>query len=137
VLGDRHEHLADAPVGDPVGHRDAAAGLADAQQLGRGLLVFGGEHRAEDRDHHVEGTVAEGQVGGVALDELDLEPLGRGPLARPLDQRRDEVDPHRVAPGPPRRGEGAVAAAAGDASRTRSSATIRAASTSSSATILI
>ncbi len=114
MLGDHREEAAYRTVRNPVGHPDPAAGLAGAQQLGRGLLLFGREHRAEDRDHDVELALAEGQVGGVALDELDIEPLGRCALAPALEQGRDEVDSHRVAPGPPRRGQRAVAAAAGD-----------------------
>ena len=71
VLGDDAEELADRAVGDPVGHADAATRLADPQQLVRCLLLVGGEHRAEDGGDHVELAVAEGKLGGVALDELD------------------------------------------------------------------
>ena len=76
--------------------------------------LFGREHRAEDRDHDVELALAEGEVGGVALDELDLESLGRRALAPALEQGGDEVDADRVAPRSSRRGKRAVAAAAGD-----------------------
>ena len=76
--------------------------------------LFGREHRAEDRDHDVELALAEGKVGGVSLDEIDLEPLGGGTLTPALEQGGDEVDADRVAPGAPRRGKGAVATAAGD-----------------------
>ena len=114
MLGDDSKRSLDGTVGDPVGHPDPAAGLADAQQLGRGLLLVGREHRAEDRGDDVELAVAEGEVRGVALDELDVEPLGRCALAAALEQGRDEVDAHHVAPRAPRRRDRAVAAAAGD-----------------------
>jgi hypothetical protein len=114
VLGDRHEHLADAAVRRPVRHPDPAAGLAHPQQLRRSLGLVGGEHRAEDRHHHVELPVREGQVGGVGLDELDLETIGGGSLAAALEQRRDEVGADHAAPRAPGRGDRAVAAAAGD-----------------------
>ncbi len=55
-----------------------------------------------------------GSVLGVGLDELDVEALGRGPFAPPLEQRRDEVGADRAAPGAPRRRDRPVAAAAGD-----------------------
>ena len=58
--------------------------------------------------------VLEGKVLGVGLDELDLEPLGRRALAAALEQGRDVVGADRAAPGPPRRRDRAVAAAAGD-----------------------
>ena len=104
----------EAAVGDPVGHPDPAAGPDHAEQLGGGPLLVGGEHRAEDRHRDVEARVLEGERLRVGLDELDLEALGGGPFAPPLEQGRDEVAADRAAPGPPRRGERPVAAAAGD-----------------------
>ncbi len=76
--------------------------------------MFGGEHRTEDRDHDVELALAEGKVGGVSLDELDLESLRSGALPPTLEQGGDEVHPNRVAPGSSGCGERTVAAAAGD-----------------------
>jgi hypothetical protein len=45
------------------------------------------------------------------LYELDVEALGRGLLAPPLQQRGDEVGADGVAPGAPRRRDRPVAAA--------------------------
>ena len=76
--------------------------------------MVGGEHRPEDRHRHVELTVGERQVLGVSLDELDAEALGRGAFAAALQQRRDVVGADHATPAAPRRGDRAVAAAAGD-----------------------
>ena len=89
-------------------------GLQTRSSSAAAFSCSGGEHRAEDREDDVELGVAEGQVGGVALDELDVETLGGRALAPALEQGRDEVDADGVAPGPPRGRERRVAAAAGD-----------------------
>ena len=104
----------EAAVGDPVGHPDPAAGLDHAEELVGGPLLVGGEHRAEDRHRDVEARVLERERLRLALDEFDVEPLGGGPLAPPLEQGGDEIAADRVAPGPPRRRDRPVAAAAGD-----------------------
>ena len=106
--------LPTAPSGVQLAIPIRPPGLTTAQQLGGRLRLVGGEHRAEDRHRHVEARVLEGQVLGVGLDELDLEPLGRGTLAAALEQGRDVVGADRVAPGAPRRRDRPVAAAAGD-----------------------
>ena len=75
--------------------------------------VVRGEHDPVDREHGVEGGVGEGEVLRVALDELDVEVLGRGADPTALEQRRDVVDADDLAAPPGGRDRG-VAAAGGD-----------------------
>ncbi len=113
VGADRAEHLADEPIGGPAGERDGAAGAADPEQLGGGLRVIRGEHGSEDRRDGIERGVREGQLLGVALEQLHGEVLGRRALAAPLEQGRNVVDADGRAAEPGRRDRG-VAAARGD-----------------------
>ncbi len=109
----REHAAADEPLRCPVGHPDPPARPADSQQLCRCLLLVRREHGAEGRKHDVERGVVERERLRVALDELDLEPLGGGALPPMREQLGDVVDPHRLGEAP-RRGERRVAAAAGD-----------------------
>ncbi len=77
------------------------------------FVVIGREHRAEDGGDGIEGRVRERQCLGVALDELDLEPLGGRPLAALLEQGRHVVDADGRAAEPGGR-DRRVAAAGGD-----------------------
>ena len=107
------EHLADEAVGRPRREPDAAARARDARQLGRGLLVVGREHGAEDRERGVEGRVRHRDVLGVALDQVDVEALGLGAAPAAVEQRGHVVDADDVA-AVAGRGDRRVAAAAGD-----------------------
>ena len=71
------------------------------------------EHRAVDARHRIERRVAERQVLGVALDEVDREPLRPGALATAFEQRRDVVGAGRAA-AEPCGGDRCVAAAGRD-----------------------
>ena len=101
------------PCRSPAGEGDRAARTADAEELRGRLLVIGREHRAEDGGDGIEGRVRERQCLGVALDELDLEPLGGGPQAALLEQGRHVVDADGRAAEPGGR-DRRVAAAGGD-----------------------
>ena len=83
VLADGLEQLADEAVRRPVGEADLAAGLADAQQLGRGAVLVGREHHAEGRDDDVEAAVRERQRFGVGLAELDRRAVRPAARSRP------------------------------------------------------
>ena len=87
-----HEHLPDIALGRPGRDDHAPARLQYPDDLlGLGALVRH-EHAAEHREDDVEAAVVEGQLLGVALDPLDLDPrLGGSGLAG-LEQRRREVD---------------------------------------------
>ncbi len=113
VLADGLEELPDEAFGRPVGKADPAAALADANQLGRGAVLVGGEHHPEGRDDRVEALVRERQRFRVGLAELDVEPFGRGALAGALEQRRHVVGGDHVAPATGG-GEGRVAVAGSD-----------------------
>ena len=113
MLAERLEQAADVAVGRPVGEPDLAARLADAEQFGGGLVLVGGEHHAEGRNHDVEARRRERQRLGVGLAENDVEPLGLGALAAALEQRRHVVGRGHVAPAA-RRGERDIAVAGGD-----------------------
>ena len=97
----------------PVDEADQAGRAADAQQLARGGDVVGGEHDPDRRDHDVERGVGERERLGVGLDPLDDEPLGFGPAAADVEQRRRQVGRHDAAAGA-RRGERDVAGSRGD-----------------------
>ena len=86
VFAERLEQLADEAVRRPVGEADLAAGLADAQQLGRGLVLVGREHHAEGRDDGVERAVGERQRLGIGLPEFDRQAFGRRARAAALEQ---------------------------------------------------
>ena len=103
VLAERLEHLADEALRRPIGQPDLAARLADAQQLGRGLVLVGREHHAEGRDDHIKACVGERQRLGIGLAEFDGQPLGGGALAAALEQRRHVVGRGHVAPAARRR----------------------------------
>ena len=64
------EHLSDKAVRRPVCETYLAAGIADAQEFGSGLVLIGREHHAEGRDDRVESAIAERQRLGVGLVEL-------------------------------------------------------------------
>jgi hypothetical protein len=64
------------PSGVPVCETDLAAWLADAQELGGGLVLVGREHHAVGRDDRVEGAIGEGQSFGVSLPEFDCQAIG-------------------------------------------------------------
>ena len=81
-------------------------GPTDAEQLTRDAVLVGREHRSEHRQHGVEGRIGEGQVLGVAFDELGVESLGGRPGPGSLELRWREVDPDGVAPAPRRRERG-------------------------------
>ena len=91
VLGDGDEHLADAAVRGPVGHPDRPPGLV-TRSSSAAVCSWSGANIAPKIDIVTSKLgVAEGQVLGVALDELDLEPLDRRPFPPALEQGRDEV----------------------------------------------
>ena len=113
VFADRLEQLPDEAVRRPVGEADLAAGLADAQQLGRGLVLVGREHHAEGRDHRVEAAVGERQRLGVGLLEFDRQAFGLRARAAALEQSWHIVGRDDVAPAP-RRGERDHSVAGGD-----------------------
>jgi hypothetical protein len=110
-LADGLEELADEALGRPVGKADLAAALADADHLGRGAVLVGGEHHPEGGDHHVEAAVRERQRS-VGLRNR-WEPLGRGAFAGTLEERGHVVGGDHVAP---TTGgcEGGIAVAGGD-----------------------
>ena len=109
----REQAAADEPLRRPVRHSDPSPGPADPEQLRRCLLLVRREHGAEGREHDVERGVLERQRLRVALDELDLEPLGGGALAPMGEKLGDVIHPHRLGEAS-RRGERRIAAAAGD-----------------------
>jgi len=86
VRGHGPEELADDAVGPPARERDRPARPQDAEHLGCGARLIGGEHRAEDRDDGVEGLILGGQRLGVGLHELEIEPLHHGAHPRPLSK---------------------------------------------------
>ena len=92
------EQLADEALRRPVGERDAAARAAHAHQFGGGALLVGREHHAESGQHHVEAAVGERQCLRIGLLERDVEALGRGPFARPRQQRGNVVGCGNVGP---------------------------------------
>ena len=72
--------------------------LADAEQLGCGLVLVGREHHAEGRDDHIEAGVRERERLGVRLAEIDGQTLGCGTLASALEQRRHIIGRGHFAP---------------------------------------
>ena len=101
------------PSGGPRGQADGAARAGDPDDLVRGPLMIGREHRPEDAQHRVEGPVLHGQVFGVAEPELDVEALGHRARASVLEQSGNVVDAEGVGAGAGRR-QGGVAVAARD-----------------------
>ena len=74
----RAEQLADEALGRPAREGDRAAGAADAEQLG-GRRAWSGANIEPNTDVTAsKERVREGQRLGVALQELDVEPLGGG-----------------------------------------------------------
>jgi hypothetical protein len=76
----------------------SAAGPADAQELGRGLILVRREHDPEGRHDGVEARVGERQSLGVGFLERDCQAFGCGAPARVLQQRRDVVAGDDIAP---------------------------------------
>ena len=113
VGADDLEHLADEPLGGPVGQADAAAGAHHAEQLGRRPLGVRREHHADGRQHDVEAGVLERQVLGVGHLGGEREPVGVRPSTGPLEQGLDVVGGGDVA-APASGGERRVAVAGGD-----------------------
>lgn len=113
MLRVRLEQLADEALGRVSDDADPAARSTDTGELLGGLLLVGREHRTEDGSDDVETGVVEGQRLGVAFDELRLQTLGVGTPTRPVQQRRNVVDPDERA-APPSGGECGVSAAGGD-----------------------
>ena len=113
VRGGRAEEVADEACRRPAHEGDRAARTADPEELRGRLLVVGREHRAEDGGDGIERRVRERQCLGVALDELDLEPLGGGAHAALVEQGRHVVDADGRAAEPGGR-DRRVAAAGGD-----------------------
>ena len=87
--------------------------LADPQHLGGGLVVIGGEHHAEGRDHRVEARIRERQRLGIGFLELDDPAFRLGAVAALIEQRRHVIGRRHVAPAP-RGSERDVAVAGGD-----------------------
>jgi len=110
----RPEHLPDESLRCPVRHPDPPARAAGAQQLVRGSLMVGREHRAVGREHNVKLAVRERHLLCVSLDELDLEPFGRGALTAALEQLGDVVESDDRFPCPTCRRDRGVPGAAGD-----------------------
>ena len=77
--------------------------LADAQQLGRRLVLVGREHDAEGRDDRVKAAVGKRQRLGVGFAELDVQPFGRGAFAAAFEQRRHVIGRGHLAPAARRR----------------------------------
>ena len=89
---ERTEQRADHALGGPAQQPDGAAAPGRALQLAGGRGVVGREHRADRRDHDVEGLVGEREVLGVALDPVELE--AGSPRAAPsrLEQLGRQVE---------------------------------------------
>ena len=134
VPSDDLQELSDEAFGRPVGERDLAAGSHDAHDFASGPLLIRREHDAEGRQRDVERVVVERQTLGVALDELDLEPLGAGALGGAVQQLRARS--RGRSPGDQRRAAASVALPLPQAtSRTRDPASRSTASHSDSPTI--
>ena len=88
-------------------------GFADAEHLGRRLVLVRREHDAKGRDHRIEAAVGERQRLGVGFPELDVQPLGHGAFAAAFEQRRYVIGRGHLAP-PARRRQCRVAVAGRD-----------------------
>src|SRR5215210_844273 len=62
----------------PARQADLAPLTANPEQLARRPLLVWREHRADRRQHDVEGGIRKGDSLGIALPESDLETLGGG-----------------------------------------------------------
>ncbi|MGX1105639.1 hypothetical protein AB7M47_004022 [Bradyrhizobium elkanii] len=113
IFADGLEYLADEPFRRPARKSDLAADAADAAQFVRGLLLIGGEHDTEGRQHDVEADVGKRQLLRVCFLERDGQTLRGRPLAAALEQRRDVVGRDHVGKAPCR-GQRRIAVAGGD-----------------------
>jgi hypothetical protein len=89
---DRPSPRADQPLVGPGRRHDPTAGTAHPHQFpcaGRGVVH---EERAERRHDEVEAGVRIRDRAQLALAEADLDLLGRGPLACPVEQQRGQVE---------------------------------------------
>ena len=103
-------HLA---VRRPGGDAEPATGAEHTRHLGGRDRMPGREHASEGGEHDVEACVGAGQLLGVALDPVQLDPGVGSRLPTGLEQLRCEVEPGHTGTGlggPDR----CVAGAAGD-----------------------
>jgi hypothetical protein len=97
MLAVRAEEVATPTLRHRAGETDASTRATDAQKLAGRLFLIGRELHPIDGHDGVKAFIRERQRLGIGDAKVDDQPLGLCPLAGPVDQRRDIVDPGDLA----------------------------------------